>query len=72
MTYQFFTKDNKYRNSKLKPVDIYKIREEYDAGQRGVDRAEEYGIHANHYDAIGRRKKWKSLPEKEDVERAQV
>ena len=66
--------NREHRMAKLTEEQVYQIRKEWDLGIRGNDhfpfgtlatRAESYGITAKHYSAIGRRKQWKSLPEKE-------
>lgn len=68
--------NREHRGAKLTEEQVYQIRAEYDRGCRGKDTMEitvspprtyarEYGITAKHYNAIGRRKQWQSLPEKE-------
>lgn len=47
--------------AKMKSAEVLAIREEYDAGQRGLTNAWRYGITPSHYNTIGRRLRWRHL-----------
>jgi hypothetical protein len=52
------------RARKLTEEQVYEIRRMYDAGQRDEEHAQQFGICKSHFASIGRRRTWKSLPEK--------
>lgn len=57
--------DGEYsRTSKLTNDIVYAIREEYDRGLRGEENAERFGVQPAHYNLIGRRERWRNLPER--------
>jgi hypothetical protein len=56
-------------NSRRRILDedqVKQIRKEYDSGLRGKERAWIYKISPRTYDQIGRRLRWKSLPEEKE------
>lgn len=53
-----------HRSARLTEEQVYEIRARYDAGERGKAAAKDYGIHEVHFNCIGRRARWRSLPEK--------
>jgi hypothetical protein len=72
--------NREHRNAKLTEEQVYAIRAEWDAGHRGKDlvpepgvppengwkvtRAFVYKVTVEHYNLIGMRKRWGSLPER--------